>query len=133
MNVGVSSTNNKPSNIIVNLRGNYRWFNFLECWYDIFRKVAQDLFGWDTLLPGDASVITGKRRLPPPAATTTTAAIEEDAGGSTTQVDAPSAASNLLIMRGLPDKGRWDDAPWDINWFDNGGLTPEWFSTLLPW
>ena len=66
--------------------------------------MAQDLFGWDTLLPGDASVITGKRRLPPPAATT--AAIEEDAGGSTTQVDAPSAASNLLIMRGLPDKGR---------------------------
>lgn len=22
---------------------------------------------------------------------------------------------------------------WDINWFDNGGLTPEWLSTLLPW
>jgi tubulin polyglutamylase TTLL6/13 len=22
---------------------------------------------------------------------------------------------------------------WDINWFDNGGLTPEWLSTLQPW
>ena len=22
---------------------------------------------------------------------------------------------------------------WDINWFDHGGLTPEWLSTLLPW
>jgi hypothetical protein len=67
--------------------------------------VAQDLFGWETLLPGDAQVITGKRRLPLSVATTTTV-IEEDNGGSTTQVDAPPAASNLLIMRGLPDKGR---------------------------
>lgn len=62
--------------------------------------------------------------------------VEESNTGPTS---ASSTKSSPLVAQDLPaavkSKRETLDPQhqWDINWFDHGGLTPEWLSTLLPW